>query len=815
MVSSDASSIAAHILLPLQTVLRTGIDTKALAEQGSPRVRQLAEIAVAYQFRLRRQGLMDPEEVLWQASLLEPRPRSLFIYGYFRSRAEELAFVNAIAGEGSKFLLPCANHSIFAANREGLEFLERYGWITETPQPSSRAIGEVLSQRFIGEALEQDSRCIKAHEYPDLDAEVRAALTEVKQLLASGVSADEIVLVARDAHAYGPKVLSVGWEYGIAVRPSYRVPLSETRFGAWFMLALNAIREDFPFEETLRFIVHPLGPEPEAEVWREARRRHPNGLAEWAALGVDLAALAWAEEETRGNWIKRVQSSLQALEIRRKAGSSARDLLALQCLLDELRAITRDLDEVISRDAFIEELFECLATLTVAAQPGIGGIRLYEPHLLIGAKYQYVFVLGMADGILPGTVTENPIVDFYERKRLLKYGLEFEDAAAVARWEALSFYFLLETCTGKPYLSFPRLIGDQGQLPSPYFGRLGVKPIDGRLTLEVACSPEEVRRAILRAADGLGEDPVLAPARFAFKVESGREAPGQYDEWDGATGISLDPLGRQWSASQLSRLGQCPFSWFLQRLLALRVVEEPETELSPLTKGLLYHKTLELALKRAAETGADLQESALANLSEAFSQAETDSEVGLPTLTAWDAQRLEHLAILRRAIESANFLEPGARVLDLERQFEGYWYGLRVTGKLDRIDETSEGLTLIDYKAGSSVSTLAKDDQGRASVDIQLPLYIDVAAKALHPGKTVKGAYYYSLSKAKVIKKVDHDALSSLEPLADRIKAHVMEGYYPVEPDVDQSACKYCDYDEVCRKGYRLSRKGGNLNGAN
>ncbi|MEA5594795.1 PD-(D/E)XK nuclease family protein [Rivularia sp. UHCC 0363] len=165
------------------------------------------------------------------------------------------------------------------------------------------------------------------------------------------------------------------------------------------------------------------------------------------------------------------------------------------------------------------------------------------------------------------------------------------------------------------------------------------------------------------------------------------------------------------------------------------------------------------------------------------------------------------MKVLNRACNQPDFCQQGAEIIQLETEFTGEWHGLKVTGRIDRIDRTPEGLVLLDYKSGSSVAPGIKDEAGKANIDIQMPLYMDVAG-TLFPGETVSDAYYYSVTKGKKISKKQPSA-ETLQAAAEKIKNHLEQGYYPVEPDVDQKACNYCAYDLVCRKGSRQSRKGG------
>jgi hypothetical protein len=117
-----------------------------------------------------------------------------------------------------------------------------------------------------------------------------------------------------------------------------------------------------------------------------------------------------------------------------------------------------------------------------------------------------------------------------------------------------------------------------------------------------------------------------------------------------------------------------------------------------------------------------------------------------------------------------------------------------------------DGLVLIDYKAGSQLSPGIKDAEGRARLDLQLPLYRDAAAPFLFPGEPVAAARYFSLAQVKEIRAPGDDAV--LLGLPALVRRHLMEGRYPVEPDVDQKVCGACPFDLVCRRGPRLSRKG-------
>lgn len=783
----------------LKAILRDGIDTDAVAKVGSFRTKQIASLAKNYTHLLREQRIVDSAEVFWQASQVKIGRQSLLVYGYFNPHVDQLHFLDAIAGDDSTMLLPCHESNIFNENQKAVSWLQKQGWEIQEFTEAPFTVGKQLQECFLqGTSV---PRGVTAHICPHLEAEVRGVLARVKSLLHEGTPANEIVLVARDDTFYGSKVLDVAQEYNLPVRAFYGVPLSATRLGAWVQLLLEVIQEKFPFESTAKLLSHPLCSSLPTNVWQQARKQHPSTLLEWQTLGVNLALLDWRHQDIRANWVQNMQDVLNKYQIRTGAGRWAREIVAYYKFQEALVDLAKPEDEIISIEEFAADIMGTLALLTVPAQPGRGGVELHTPLSIFGATYKYVFVLGAVEGILPAPIQDDPMLDFYERKQLRQQGFNLEDAATSARREAISFYALLQIPTSSIIFSYPQMLKDAA-IPSPYLTQLGINAIEAP-PLPVA-SLEEARRIYLRRDSSFLDnfDDVLPHAFHAWQVEKRREGAEAYDEYDGVIGLPLDPGTRVFSASQLTALGQCAFKWFANKVLKLQELEEAELELSALLRGNLYHRSLELALSGVT----DLTQ-ITANLEAAFLKAEQDCQ--LPVLSAWEARRSEHLQILNYACSQPDFIKQEAQSSQPETQFTAEWYGLTVTGSIDRIDRTPQGLVLLDYKTSSQAPPGVKDEFGKANIDIQMSLYTHVAITKLFPGETVQEAYYYSVTKGKKLPK-KQPSEGTLQAIAEKIKNYLLKGYYPVEPDINQDACRYCAYDLVCRKGVRQSRKGGN-----
>lgn len=799
--TSDPTAAAARLGPAVETLLRTDTDPRKLLDDASDRVRQLAAVTLAYRERLHGEHLLDPAEALWRASRLQLPRKGILVHGYFRPRIDELAFIDMLAGDGSLLVLPCGEHSIFSENGEAVEFLRGQGWETVDADPDSMSIGERLAETFLTDEVHDHA---VAYSFPSLEAEVRGVLAQVKELLAAGVPAEDIVLVAGDETRYGPMLPAVGWEYGVPVRVLYQTPLSQSRFGAWMRLMLEAVAGDFPFEPTAQLLKHPFSAGLEQERWRAARKAHTAGIENWTKAGMDLSQLAWPGEATRGEYVQLLEAALRE----RHPAMSDSDEAGYQALCEVTQTLHFDApDEAVSIEAFAGDVRDLLALLTVSFQPEGEGVELHTPRVLFGSRYRYVFVLGMIEGAMPAPVTEDAILDFHERKRLAASGLRLESAAEMARREALSFYLMLGTATERVVFSYPRLDGNDAVIPSAYLRKLGVTV---RASEELALPPasvEETRRQALRTESEMPGDEVWPHAVHSFSVEARRETAETYDEYDGVVGWPMNAAKRVWSASQLITLGQCPFKWLTRYVLGVEEPEEMPEELLPNIRGTLYHKALELAMADGLESD-DPRKVALEQIGQAFLEAEKDEKNPLPKLPAWWAQRVEHIAILKRAIAAEDFIDAGSVVTATEPYFEGEWHGLKVRGFVDRVDRTPDGIVMVDYKTSSVVPAGAKDEEGRARLDLQIPIYISAAGKTLYPGEKVEGRYY-SLTKGRTMRPARESEEGELRGFAEGIAQRLEEGNFPVDPDVDGKACEYCEYDLICRRGYRLDRKAG------
>lgn len=788
--SQNIAGIAQAFLPTIKDLLKSGINLTCLAENTDERIQQLARVALAYQQQLRQRKLIDAAQLYYQATASVTYQKPYGFYGYFAPSQDEFEFINAIAGDNSILVLP--DHNLLPQNHQGWEWLQTQGWISRHTQNRTGNLGS------IGEL----QRCFKAQlptgvdlqVFPSLEAEVRGILTEVKVLLSQGVTASDVVLVTQEEQLYGEMIIDIAWEYNLPVQINYEISLDQTRIGAWLKLLLEVIRDNFPFETTAKLLAHTVVKYITPKIWAEAREKLPQGLFAWQQLGIDLSLLDFPQDiQPRSWWVQRLQDILTNWEVLEKSKAWGREVLAYYRLQSAFKELAKP-EQLVRKHAFIAEIREILSLLTVPAQPGIGGVELHKPTSLLGTKYPHVFVLGSAEGILPKAIADDPILDFYSRKQLVKEGFKITTAVDIAQRESFYFDCLLGIVTHNIIFSYPQLLDRQPTLPSPYLTSLGLKGGAIAKALPLA-SIELARQVYIHQLP----DSLTPQITKALEVETHRYSGGSQNEYGGVIGIEIDPNQNIFSASQLKQLGQCPFKWFSARLLKLKELTEAESEFTAAKRGNLYHRCLELALDQI-KTADDLAKSKQ-QLSQTMAIAQT--ELNLLQLSDWLAQSQEHLNLLLLNLTSTQFLPPDTEIIARESEFKSCWYGLQIKGRVDRIDRTATGLTVIDYKTSTSPPKGVKDATGKANLDIQLAIYQDAIAQK-YPQEIVDTAVYYSVTQQKLIGRSPKEQ-TQLANFAQQVKSQLKNGSFPVSPDVDRHACNYCPYDLVCRQNENSS----------
>jgi len=484
-----------------------------------------------------------------------------------------------------------------------------------------------------------------------------------------------------------------------------------------------------------------------------------------------------------------------------------------------------------------------------------------------GVPFDVVFVPGLVEKGFPAPPSQDPLLSDAERARLTAAGLGLALKSERAKEERLLFRLAVAAARESVVLTYPRLDPSSGRerVPSHFllraieavagqrWGYRRLEEFEGHERAAApAFSPEEpkdawreaeydlalVRQAVAqRKGAEIGYLTRVSPTfGAALRAESRRWGERQFTEYDGvlaseaalaALAKRLGPAPWRLRATALEQYASCPFRYFLEQVLEVEALEEPEAvrRLSGLDRGRLMHKILYRALSRAKSEGRlplklRDEERVLEAAQEGFAEFEQGGLIGYPAL--WELER-DGLALdLRRfVLEEASDKEGYVPVYfevsfgrkpregDVELWDEqGVLFDLgeagkvRVVGRIDRIDVRPDrkGGRVIDYKAGSRPKKL-KADSFAGGTALQLPIYLKAAEVllgdavmdvAIYRYVTARGGYSALGFSRQALAARERELLSILSAIACGIrKGRFFAGL------VD-APCRNCDYRVVC-----------------
>ncbi|MEF2277014.1 PD-(D/E)XK nuclease family protein [Deinococcus sp. YIM 134068] len=564
------------------------------------------------------------------------------------------------------------------------------------------------------------------------------------------------MLIVPDLALYAPELEAVAFDLGVTLDLPLERSIADTRLGAWLAELFRVLGGDWRGPGVRRVLGHPLARDVTPALVQAASRTRARSREAWLELGLPGWLRAWPEEATYEQYAELLFNILESLDPQRLAQDDSRAGQQLMNEVDELTAQT----QVVSLRDFAVQVLRLLQD-SLPPQPAQGW-PVRTPETAAG-RFDHVVILGLSEGLLPAPPANPPMLDFYDRQQLQQEGVRCLTALDAVNARDLAFWNALGTARQSLRLSWPQRLGKRQQQPGVYLVRLGH-------------ALPELNQAGQEEPDGAASvSPPDSPTTETGKI-----------------GQSLLLETYTFSATQLTRFSQCPYRWYAQHALGLNEREENSAHLLPQERGRFNHRVLEL-VGRAAKNQPQPRDAMLSSFPIAFEQAE--AEQGLTRRSAWPQQRPELRRRLQRALSSPDFIRDGATVVGVERAFDVQWNGLRVTGKIDRIDCLDGELFITDYKSGSS-----PQGGSRSARDVQMNLYLDVIA-TLHPDMRVAAGQYLSLgnTERRVLGRVQHQP-GVLDELVGELREAAGAGFFPARPG---SYCAACPLPPLCRQSAR------------
>jgi len=536
-------------------------------------------------------------------------------------------------------------------------------------------------------------------------------------------------------------------------------------------------------------------------------------------------------------------------------------------ILDDLSSACNLLPEI---RISLREFYSILASFVSnsrydALEENINAVQILGLRESVHCSFDQVFIADAVEGELPRLGISLPFTNDEEAKRM---GLL--SRRDILRQE--QYYFLAAIIAGKKkvYLSYSE--SDEGTPLVPSFfvesamKNLCVKPrpineFPGSIQLGQAKEGRDL-------VDGEFDSAKLSrvpPLRIddlvrRISVEKNERVSGYFSEHDcvlsDAADISEETSrlfndDRVYSASQIESYALCPFKFYCESLLRLKVIPDVERDLTPLDRGLLFHR---IAFRFHSELRSKLEGSSLQS-------AKRSDALGILERIAKEEMRQHCVnSTVGRAYERRYFgggrLERGMLHEFLDCEFDPSWFSfkpsyfefafgakldlekqdpssisstleiplgkgspktIRLRGRVDRIDlvDPSE-FVIIDYKTGR-LDSVRKDEKGGR--EFQLPLYLMAVEGFLEGRRGIAGIKYKVAGVGDVKRKVDFGDKSEADLLNWRPRSY--------DPDITERLedCKngtisailgmrsgafhaslhydecpsYCDFKTICR----------------
>lgn len=506
---------------------------------------------------------------------------------------------------------------------------------------------------------------------------------------------------------------------------------------------------------------------------------------------------------------------------------------------------------------------------------GRRGVNVLDVSSLRHLRFEAVALLGLVERSWPSPVRQDPLLLDRERTALSEAtGKIVPLRAKGSDPEPLQFAVAVQSASSRLLASYPRSdrAGGRAQLPSSFLRALGGAATGATVVAEKfddvpapllrreraaqtgagrddpALSVAEHRRTLLEHDPSLGSAMLRRDARFARAAQVDAARRGRVATcFDGVLGSqATSALAGHWSITRpmpptaLERYAGCGMAFFLDRVLRVRVVDEPEAVLTidPLTKGSVVHSTLERFL---TELGGDdwpqparrveHVERLLALASEECDDVEQRGLTGYPALWEHDRQRLlddlvrwydaeaqrgrdlPHRSYeLRVGPLRAGEIDPNPRSTDAPLVIEIDGRSLSFQGRIDRVEWDDSGrFRIIDYKTGRVWKKQGDIESGEA---LQLPLYVRAAAQALglDPADG-DGEYFYvtrdgdfsrvSFTRADLAEQADW-----VDEVLGTLMLGITTGVFPARPRKLRD-CDRCAFNGLCdsRRMAQATRK--------
>ena len=704
----------------------------------------------------------------------------------FRATASAFALLSELAEEHVELSASSAHYALEA--RMALSLVERrlFGTATTTEPAGTAGASIAVASEVTAAGFATDGAilsgsvktalgpgdAVRLHLAGGQRAEVELSGAEVLNALRTGVSPGEVAVVVRDPAGYASLLEEVYEAYGIPFSLERTVPLGHTALGHGLLSLLRCASGAGSADDLVAYLRTPgrlhsphLADELEAEL-RRAGIESAGAARElweerrWPLAEIDrLRAVGGGPrllEELDGR-LERLFTGPYTRRAHLLSSREAEDAAVLRtaraALADVAALASCGVGPRLEPEALAELLAE--APVRLGEPPSSERVRVAAPEAIRARRFAVVLVLGLQEGEFPRRPAPEPFLsDELRREVSVAGGLALPVREDELDRERLLFYACVSRAERRLVLS-SRVTDEEGapQAPSSFLD--DVRELFPADALDTAAA----RRTLADLTWAPERAPTEREHERALAARGPRRGPSGPAGLSAATLLAELAARRDFSARELESFAGCGVRWLVEKLVRPTALEpDPEA----LVRGRYAHDVLRLTLERlrrrtgsARVTPATLAE-AETILREALEEVGEEHRISPRAARLRAARsRLERdlLRHLRREAAAGGSFEPrhlelafglgaendgedeGLAPLELEPE------GVRLRGRIDRVDTLGDRALVRDYKAGARVTGVAAWE---ADDDLQLSIYMLAVRELL--GLDPAGGLYVSLA---------------------------------------------------------------------
>jgi DNA helicase-2/ATP-dependent DNA helicase PcrA len=235
------------------------------------------------------------------------------------------------------------------------------------------------------------------------------------------------------------------------------------------------------------------------------------------------------------------------------------------------------------------------------------------------------------------------------------------------------------------------------------------------------------------------------------------------------------PLFKTLSYTDINSFDTCPLQFYFGKILRAP---------SPPTAAMMFGSAIHNVLEDAGKSMIAGETITAAKLISDFGERWKRIRLGDPD----QKERLRQ----RAAVLLGNFINTQSKMTgkthEVEKRFDFKSSGIKITGKIDRIDTTPHGYEIIDYKTG-------KLDKKKLKSDFQLPIY-SLACNELYGEFPSKVTYVFLTEIEPYSQATSIDDLDKImSVLSEKIK-EIKDSDFAAAPE--SFKCAHCGYNRIC-----------------